>query len=366
MITKIRILRGFLLILLTLISAFGIFAQNAGKIVRETVHGASLEKNVTGESPDRSVLVYLPPSYDKSPNKKYPVVYLLHGIGDTNEVWITNWRKDASGYGTIPDLMDKGIAEGRFGEMIIVMPDQLTKAFGSFYINSAASGNWADFTAKDLVSFVDGKYRTIAQAASRGIVGHSMGGYGAITLGMKHPEIFSVIYGLNPGIIGWSKDLTLENPAFSNVLTAKSLDELLAKGVYSVAVVTLAQAFSPNPQRPPFYADFPFAEVNGKLQPSEPAFSRWEENFPVNMVKKYRANLSKLRGLRFDSGYEDEYLFIPANSRALSAELTGNGIEHIFEEYNGDHRNRLHGRNGRIYTEVMPYFWFLLESKQSR
>ncbi|MDQ3062407.1 MAG: esterase family protein, partial [Acidobacteriota bacterium] len=195
MITKLKLLRLSLLPLLALITTLNIFPQS-GRIVRETVHGISLEKNVTGESPDRSVFIYLPPSYDVSPAKKYPVVYLLHGIGDTNEVWIREWRKDTAGYGTIPALMDKGIAEGRFGEMIVVMPDERTKAFGSFYVNSSATGNWADFTAKDLVGFVDGKYRTLADAKSRGIAGHSMGGYGAITLGMKHPEIFSVIYGM--------------------------------------------------------------------------------------------------------------------------------------------------------------------------
>jgi len=248
--------------------------------------------------------------------------------------------------------------------MIIVMPDELTKAFGSFYVNSTVTGNWEDFTAKDLVNYIDKKYRTFADVKSRGIAGHSMGGYGAITLGMKHPEIYSVVYGLNPAIMGWSKDFTIENPAFKNVLTAKSLDELLPKGIYSIGAVTVAQAFSPNPNRPPFFADFPFADVNGKLQPAEPAFNLWQENFPVNMVKKYRSNLTKLRGLRFDSGYEDEYLFIPHNCRALSAELTGNGIEHIFEEYNGDHRNRLHGRTGRLYTEVLPYFWLLLDSRR--
>ena len=351
------------LLFATLVFVSIAFSQE-GRLVQEKVHGISLEKNVTGDSADRNVAIYLPPSYDTSPNKRYPVIYLLHGIGDTEEEWTSDWSKNKEGYGTIPALMDKGIVEGKFGEMIIVMPDELTKAFGSFYVNSTVTGNWEDFTAKDLVNYIDKKYRTFADVKSRGIAGHSMGGYGAITLGMKHPEIYSVVYGLNPAIMGWSKDFTIENPAFKNVLTAKSLDELLPKGIYSIGAVTVAQAFSPNPNRPPFFADFPFADVNGKLQPAEPAFNLWQENFPVNMVKKYRSNLTKLRGLRFDSGYEDEYLFIPHNCRALSAELTGNGIEHIFEEYNGDHRNRLHGRTGRLYTEVLPYFWLLLDSRR--
>ncbi len=337
-----------------------------GRLVRETIHSSALEKTVTGESADRNVGIYLPPSYDTSPSKKYPVIYLLHGIGDTDETWTQAWTEKNDGYATIQALMDKGIAEGKFGEMIIVMPDEKTKWFGSFYVNSSVTGNWEDFTAKELVSYVDRKYRTLARSTSRGIVGHSMGGFGAITLGMKHPEVFSVVYGLNPAVFGWAGDFTIENPSFTSVLNAKSYDDLLKGNIYTIAIVTVSQAFCPNPSRPPFFVDFPFAAVGGKLQPAEPCFSKLQENFPVKMVGRYRANLLKLRGLRFDSGYEDEFRFIPPNSRALSAELTSNGVDHVFEEYNGDHRNRLWGRTGRIYTEVLPYFWLLLESKSGK
>ena len=340
----------------------------SGSLVREKVHGVSLEKTVTGELPDRNVAIYLPPSYRKSPARRYPVVYLLHGIGGTEQDWVKAWSDKDDGFATIQGLMDRGIAEGKFGEMIIVMPDEETKWFGSFYTNSPVTGNWADFTAKDLVGFVDNKYRTIADAKSRGIAGHSMGGYGALTLGMKHPEVYSVVYGMNSAVMGWSKDLSIDNPAFAKVLNAKSFDQLMElfnKGdFYPAAIVTVAQAFSPNPHRPPFYADFPFAMIDGKLQPAEPAFSKWQEKFPVRMVEEYKGNLLKLRGIRFDSGYEDEFLFIPPNSRALSTALTSLGIDHVFEEYNGDHRNRLWGRRGRIYTEVLPYFWLLLESQK--
>ena len=357
----------YALFLLALFVSPPALAQS-GSLVREKVHGVSLEKTMTGELPDRNVAIYLPPSYQKSPNKRYPVVYLLHGIGGTEQDWVKAWTEKDDGFATIQGLMDKGIAEGKFGEMIIVMPDEETKWFGSFYANSSVTGNWEDFTAKELVNYVDNKYRTIAKAESRGIAGHSMGGYGALTLAMKHPEIYSVVYGMNTAVMGWSKDLSIENPAFVKVLNAKSFDqlmELFKKGdFYPAAIVTVAQAFSPNPNRPPFYADLPFAIVDGKLRPAEPAFSKWQENFPVNMVERYKANLLKLRGIRFDSGYEDQFLFIPPNNRALSTALTGLGIDHIFEEYNGDHRNRLWGRRGRIYTEVLPYFWLLLDSQK--
>lgn len=337
------------------------FAQQ-GKIVREKVHGVSLENTVTNESADRNVSVYLPPGYENSPDKRYPVLYLLHGIADTDETWTRAWKKDNDGYWAIQNVMDKGISEGRFGEMIVVMPDNRTNWFGSFYVNSSVTGNWEDFNSKDLVKYVDGKYRTIAKAEHRGILGHSMGGSGAISLAMKHPDIFSVAYGMNPAIIDWGGDLTIASPGFQRILTAKDPSELLkTNDIPTLGVVTVAQAFSPNPKKPPFYADFPFKMVDEKMLPDEPAFSNWRENSQIRMVAKYHSNLRKLRGLRFDSGYEDEFRFIPINARLLSTELTNYGIDHTFEEYNGDHRNRMWGRGGRLYTEILPYFWDLLK-----
>jgi S-formylglutathione hydrolase len=165
-----------------------------GRVVRDTLHSRSLEKTVTGESADRNVIVYLPPSYDASPEKRYPVIYLLHGITDTPEVWVKPWTAKNEAWDTIPEVMDRGISERFFGELIIVMPDHLTKWGGSFYSNSTATGNWEDFTVKELVSYIDGKYRTLARASSRGLVGHSMGRYGEIKIGMKYPDVFSVGY----------------------------------------------------------------------------------------------------------------------------------------------------------------------------
>lgn len=334
---------------------------DGGRIVHEKIHGISLEKNPAGESADRSVTVYLPPSYD-SGTKRYPVIYLLHGIGDDDAMWME--RKGP--YATIKDVMDHGIGEGRFGEMIVVMPDEKTQWYGSFYTNSAWTGNWEDFTSRDLVAAIDAKYRTLARPSSRGIAGHSMGGHGAIKLGMKHPDVFGVVYGMNAAVLGWGGDLCIDNPGFAAVLKMKTREEVEAGGLYPMAILCLAQAFSPNPQRPPFHVDFPFELIDGKLRPAEPAFSKWEENMPVYLVKRYRANLEKLRGLRFDSGWDDEYSHIVLTNRGLSRELTSRGIDHVFEEYNGDHRNRMWGRTGRLHATVLPYFWLMFEADGKR
>ena len=204
-----QILLG-LVVLLSLFCAPSLLAQE-GRLVREKVHGKSLEKTLTGEAADRNVSIYLPPSYDTSPVKRYPVLYLLHGITDTDETWTKPWAKDDP-WSSLPGVMNRGIAEKRFGEIIVVMPDEKTNWGGSFYTNSVVTGNWEDFTVRDLVSYIDGKYRTLARTSSRGIAGHSMGGYGAIKLGMKYPEVYSVVYGINPAVLGWGQDLSPENP----------------------------------------------------------------------------------------------------------------------------------------------------------
>jgi enterochelin esterase-like enzyme len=354
---KIILIASF--ILLTVSVAFA----QAGTTIREKLESKFIQKTVTKENPVREVSVYLPPSYRKSQKKRYPVVFLLHGIGDTDETW----TRDGRNWESIQRIMDRGIAEGRFGEMIVVMPNNRTNAAGSFYTNSSVTGNWEDFLVKELVPFIDGKYRTLARRASRGVAGHSMGGYGALKFGMKYPETFSVAFGLNPGVLGWAEELSVTNPAFGITANAKGFDELLAEAqkgnIIPLGVVTVCQAFSPNPDKPPFFCDLPAKVVDGKLERSEPGYSRWEANFPAQMAASYKENLKKLRGYRFDSGYEDEFKHIPPTSRQFSAELTKLGIDHIFEEYNGDHRNRLTGKGARLETEVFPYFWFLLDKK---
>ena len=81
--------------------------------------------------------------------------------------------------------------------MIIVLPSTYNKYAGSWYTNSTLTGNWKDFITLDLVDYIDNNYRTIASVGSRGIAGHSMGGYGALKLAMSHPDIYSAVFGLS-------------------------------------------------------------------------------------------------------------------------------------------------------------------------
>ncbi len=349
-----------LLLLATLAAFRSTDRPIAGRQSVVSVHVASLAESVTGENPDRNVAVYLPPSYATSPARRYPVLFLLHGIGGTDRDWSPAAGNPAARFGTLERLMNEGVASGRLAEMIVVMPDQMTRAGGSFYADSPVTGLWETFTVRELVAWVDQTYRTLPGAESRGIAGHSMGGYGAILLGMKYPDVFGAVYGMSPAVLGWGGDLVAENPAFRALLARRDWSEL--DGLWERGLVCLSQAFSPNPDRAPFFVDFPFALENGELVPNGAVHEAWNERFPALLAPRYRANLLRLRGLRFDAGTEDEFTHIPAVSGELSRVLTELGVPHVYEEYNGDHRNRLWGREGRMYTEVLPWFSLLLKS----
>src|ERR1051326_2745356 len=161
-------------------------SAKAGTVEHIQVHGKSLEGNLEGDSPDRDVFVYLPPSYQSEKNRRYPVVYLLHGYGLTGERWVS--------FIHLPDLADKDAAERTAREMILVSPDAHTIYDGSMYSSSPTTGDWEAYLSQDLVAYIDSHYRTIADRMSRGLAGHSMGGYGTIRVGMKHPEVFSSLY----------------------------------------------------------------------------------------------------------------------------------------------------------------------------
>lgn len=187
-----------------------------------------------------------------------------------------------------------------------------------------------------------------------------MGGYGALKLGMKHPDVFQVVYGMNSAVLGFAADLTAENLAYGRAAQATPSTVNPRADFYVASLLCIAQALSPNPKHAPFFADLPFVSTDAGLVPT-PAFELWKEEMPLYMVEDFQDNLRQLRGLRFDSGRYDQYTHIAPTNLALSERLTELEIPHVFEDYNGDHNNRLWGEEGRLATEILPYFSRLLD-----
>lgn len=210
-----------LVLLLTLASAAREPAGH-GQLLYITVHGAALEHNHVVDSPDREVAIYLPPNYDNTA-QRYPVLYLLHGYTADDRSWMD------PDYVGLPGMMDRLIKRHAIAPMIVVMPNSFNRFAGSFYTNSELSGGWEDFIASDLIRYVDAHYRTLATVDSRGIAGHSMGGYGALRIGMQHPEVFSVAYGLSPCCALWDGDEFRDDVVKAQ--RAKNLREIVAGGM---------------------------------------------------------------------------------------------------------------------------------------
>lgn len=322
------------------------------------IESVALAKNLIGEKTERTIDVYLPPTYDTSA-KRYPVVYFLPGFEDrTMGV-------------SLPGSIDGLIQAGTIREMIIVIVPGDNRLGGSFYVNSPVTGNWEDFVVQEVVGYVDSHYRTIAQAGSRGISGHSMGGFGALNLAMLHPDVFGAVYSLSPGLFDENglanSQMFLHEQVIRDFLNeqkailAKPGDQQLTLVLSMRDNFTIAYglAFAPNPQKPPFYFDYPYSESNGKLVRDDVIWKRWNNGFGgiLEKISQYKDNLLRLKGITVDYGTNDEFAWIPQGCIYFDQELTAAGIPHQMAVHNGNHQSQL---GKRVLEHTLPFFSELL------
>jgi S-formylglutathione hydrolase len=317
--------------------------QQRGTVERIRVHGKGLEDNLSGDSPDRDISVYLPASYQKERSLRYPVVYMLHGFTDDDARWMglqKHWINLAA-------VLDKTFENDGAHEMIVVMPNAFTRFQGSMYSTSATIGDWENYIARELVAWIDGNYRTLADRASRGLAGHSMGGYGTLRIAMRNPEVFSSIYALSSCCL--IPDLNPESGGerFARALAVKDAEEIADADFGTKAMLASAAAWSPNPEKPPLFIDLPWSD--GQLQPVIAA--KWYANAPLAMVDQYVPNLRRLQAIAFDAGAQDTR--IAATVKTLDEMLARYKIPHTSEIYDGNHTNRI---AERMETKTVPFF----------
>ncbi|MHC4371278.1 MAG: alpha/beta fold hydrolase, partial [Planctomycetota bacterium] len=312
-------------------------------LVVDQITSPSLEGNLLGDPATREVIVYLPPSYDQGGN--FPVVYLLHGYTGNARTFVSDaytgfyWPAESDfPEGGIYSLLNDLIAAGDLKEMIVVMPDASNLYGGSWYANSELTGNYEDYIVEDLVGYIDSNYRTVPSRDSRAIVGHSMGGHGAMKLAMKHPDVFGavashggalyfeVLKGLMPAVIE-------ENPAG---ITGPAPDKPMTSVCYSMSA-----AFSPNLANPPFFVDLPFEYPSPEI--IDEVWDRIMEHDVLTMLGTYGTNVSSLRGIYMDVGAQDEFAS-NFQTDALHQALDAAGIVHECEIYSGTHYDRLFER----------------------
>ena len=311
------------------------------------IHGTALEGNLEGDAVDRDAIVFLPPSYGKEKHRRYPVVYALHGYSIGAEQWSHEIH--------VPQTIEGAFAQGA-KEMIVVLPDSKTIYNGSMYSSSVTTGDFEKFVSHDVVAYIDAHYRTIPNRESRGLVGHSMGGYGASRIGMKHPEVFSSLYIMSPccmspmGAGGFGPPDKMKEMAIANekkIAGAKSPSDAAALlPGFGAAQLATAAAWAPNPKHPPLYLDLPTKD--GVPVPEIQA--KFAANAPLVFVDQYIGNLKQYRAIAMDVGDQDG---LHIDAAKLHAIFDSYGIVNSFEMYPGTHTSAV---ADRFQNHVMKFF----------
>ena len=301
------------------------------------VHGAALEGNLEGDAADREVFVFLPPSYAKEKSRRYPVVYALHGYSIGAEQWSHEIH--------VPQTIEGAFAQGA-QEMIIVLPDSKTMHNGSMYSSSVTTGDFEQFIAHDLVAYIDAHYRTIPDRLSRGLVGHSMGGYGATRIGMKHSDVFGSLYIMSPCCLSARAAESLKVEDEKALEAVKTAEDSAKLGFFQRAQLATAAAWSPNPKNPPLYLDLPMKD--GAVQPG--VLAKWAANAPLAFVDQYIGNLRQYRAIAIDVGDQDG---LRIDTGKLHDVLDKYGIANSFEVYEGTHTSKV---ADRFQNHVIPFF----------
>ncbi len=311
------------------------------------IHGAALEGNLEGDAVDRDVIVLLPPSYQTESHRRYPVVYALHGYSIGAEQWTHEIH--------VPQTAEGAFAQGSH-EMIVVLPDSKTIYNGSMYSSSATTGDFETFIYHDVVGYIDSHYRSIPDRESRGLVGHSMGGYGGARIGMKHPEVFGALYlmspcclspmtGGGPGPADQAKERALASEKKAAV--AKSPADLAAQAPgFGSAQYATAAAWAPDPTNPPLYFDLPTKD--GVLQPE--IVAKFAANAPLAFVDQYVGKLKQYRAIAMDVGDQDDLRFDAIKLHNL---LDKYAVVNSFQIYPGTHTSAV---ADRFQNHVLPFF----------
>ena len=269
-------LRRISLALATAVIAFSSVALGQGRI-----DCGALPSRVLGRPVRYCVL--LPPSYESDRNKKFPVLYFLHGLGENEQVLVRT-----GGWGLIEDLRQKH----QIGEFLIAAPEGRE----SFFINSAdGRDRYSDFFLNEFIPYVENHFRSLRDRKSRGVTGLSMGGYGALRFAFSRPELFRSVSAQSPALI-------TETPAEID-LALKNASRM--------------------------------TDVLGSVFGNPIEVPHWQANNPFDLARKNRTQIQG-QAIYFNCGQEDEYGFTDGANQ-LDTQLTSEGIKHAFHLYPGGH-----------------------------
>jgi enterochelin esterase family protein len=294
-----------------------------------------LRGNPLGDKHVREVIVYTPPGYEES-DQSYPTVYCLTGFTGRGRMLLN----DNAFTPNLAERMDRLISAGTIKPMIVAMPDCFTYYGGSQYINSTATGNYEDYLTKEIVPFVGENFRTVADRDWRAVMGKSSGGYGALIMGLRHPDLFGLVCSTS-GDAYFEYCYLPDIPKAFRAIKGDAKNfmgkfwEVEKKGKHDfpgVNIIGMSACYSPKGT----HFDLPFDVKTGELR--EDVWRRWIEHDPVRLAEKFVRNLKSLRLLYLDAGTRDEFA-LDIGARMLSQRLKKHDIPHIHEEFDDGHFN---------------------------
>jgi enterochelin esterase-like enzyme len=340
-------------IALTLISQEALAFDN-GSVVEREIHAESLRHSKIGTDSLRRLAVYLPSGYAMS-HQRYPVIYMLpNPIGD--------FREDFTRH-SAAKVFDQAIAARIIPPCIFVVADFSTPLGPSWYVNSPVTGHWDDFAVKELVPYIDTNFRTLARSSSRAIIGNFIGAYGALRLGILHPDVFGTVYAMQPVGTGSGVQIFTSRPDWALLERASSLAQVQNAG-FSTLFLSMFQAFLPNTAKAPLYVDLPVEEASGNFPVNAERIAQLRSRFFIaELVPQYLEQIKHLRALKIDWSRNDSIYDHVYSNQALTHLLNEYGIEHEADEFNGL-GDAYWGKSSRMTKEVLPFLAEHLETGQ--
>lgn len=315
----------------------------AGRLDELVIDSEALTGNPLGDPHRRPVWVYLPPGYDAEASRRYPSVYVIQGMTGQLDMW----RNRKAFSPTVVESIDAWFAQPSAPPAIVVFVDAWTSYGGAQFLDSPGTGRYHTYLCDEVVPFVDGRYRTLADAGHRGIAGKSSGGYGAMVTPMLRPDLFG-------GLVTHAGDALFEvcyQPEFPQAARA-------LRDHYDGSFEAFWADFRSRPGRSlPWDAPLvnewamaacystdadgtvrlPFEPATGRLVPEH--WERWLAWDPVRMVPSHAEAVRGLRAVWIDAGRSDEY-YLDLGAEAFRRALAEAGVADDvvrFELFDGRH-----------------------------
>ena len=312
-----------------------------GRLEWTEIDSEALRDNPLGDPPRRPLLVYLPPGHGDG-TRRLPAVYFLHGFTGSAR----GWRSAGLFQPTVPERLDELVAAGLVPPLVGVFPDGWTALGGSQWTNSAAIGRYGDYLARDVVAHVDARYLTAPGPGARAVVGKSSGGYGALAMGARHPEVFGHVashsgdaafeYCYLPDFPRAAAALERTDPAawLEGMRRRGRETKLRPEDHGTLNILAMAAAYSPRAGAP-LGLELPFEPATARLR--EEVWGRWLEQDPVRFVPRAVEAFRRLRSVYVDCGTRDEFN-LRWGARMVVEALRAGGVEVVHEEFDDGHR----------------------------